>query len=178
MRTGSLVSACWAISPQTATSRFAGAPYLFPLTSTNFQTCIAYICNYNRWYFQGFSGFNFSMNPNDVSWFYNDIGVGYYLVRSQDPTAWLTAVAPTFEVHVNAPVNHRDWFNRSDIAGTLDSVNFTYGLNFAFRNTAILTCAFVNPVTAPRPFDSEAVVMLNIFFGRTRRTLPITPPPL
>jgi hypothetical protein len=177
-RTGSLVSACWAITPQTATSQFAGAPYLIPLRSTYFQPCIAFICNRNRWYFQGFTGFNFAINPHDVSLFYGDYGVGYYLFRNPDPDAFLTALAPTFEVHVNSPVNHRDWFNRRDLAGTPDSVDLTFGLNFAIRNSAILTAAFVAPVAAPRPFDSEAVVMLNIFYGRTRRTLAITPPPL
>jgi hypothetical protein len=178
VQTGSLISACWAITPQTAPGRFAGAPYLFPLNSTYFQPCLAFIHNYNRWYFQGFTGFNFAMNPNDVSLYYSDIGVGYYLIRNPDPRAWLWALAPTFEVHVNSPVNHRDWFNRSDIAGTPDSVDFTFGLNFGIGRSAILTTAFVTPVTAPRPFDSEAVVMLNVFYGRTRRTLAITPPPL
>jgi hypothetical protein len=178
VRTGSLVSACWAITPTTGTSRFAGAPYLFPLNSTYFQSCLAFIYNYDNWYFQGFSGFNLSLNPNDVSVYYNDFGVGYYLIRNQDPDAWLSALAPTFEVHVNTPVNHRDWFNRADLAGTFDSVNLTYGLNFGIRNSAILTAALVTPVAAPRPFDSEAVLMLNIFYGRSRRTLPVTPPPL
>ena len=47
-QTGSLVSACFAITPQTGTSRFAGAPYLFPLNSTSFQPCLAYIYNYKQ----------------------------------------------------------------------------------------------------------------------------------
>ncbi len=178
VRTGSLVSACWAISPQTATGRFAGAPYLFPLNSTYFQTCIAYIYNYNNWYFQGFSGFSFSANSNDVSMVYNDLAVGYFLLRDPDSSRLLTALAPTFELHVNNPLNHRDPFNRLDLAGTPDSVDFTFGLNFGFRNTAVLTAAFVTPVSSPKPFDSEAILMLNIFYGRTRRTVPITPPPL
>ena len=178
LRTGSLVSACWAITPQTATSRFAGAPYLTPLTTTYFQACIAFIYNYNRWYIQGFTGFNFAINPNDVTLFYEDVGVGYYVYRNPDPEGWLTAVAPTLEVHVDSPLNHRDWFNRSDRAGSPDNVDLTFALNFRIRNSAVLSAAFVTPVAAPRPFDSEAVLMLNIFFGRSRRTLPITPPPL
>ena len=76
------------------------------------------------------------------------------------------------------PLNHRDPFNRFDPAGTADSVDFTFGLNFGIRNTAVLTTAFVTSVNSPKPFDSEAVVMLNIYFGRTRRLLAITPPPL
>ena len=72
---------------------------------------------------------------------------------------------------MNNPVNHRDPFNRYDPAGTPDSVNLTFGLNFGIRNTAMLTAAFVTPVASPKPFDSEAIVMLNIFYGRTRQTV-------
>ena len=60
-----------------------------------------------------------------------------------------------------------------------DSVDLTFGLNFGIRNTAVLTAAFCVPVASLKPFDSEAILMLNIFFGRTRRQmLAITPPPL
>jgi hypothetical protein len=178
VRTGSLVSAYWAITPQTGPGRFAGAPYLFPLNSTYFQTGLGYIYNHNKWYFQGFSGFIFPANPNDVSLIYNDLAIGYFLMRNQDSRAWLTALAPTFELHVNNPLNHRDPFNRFDLAGSPDSVDLTFGLNFGIKNSAVLTAAFVTPVASPKPFDSEAVLMLNIFYGRTRRTVPITPPPL
>jgi hypothetical protein len=176
--TGSLISASWAITPQTATSRFAGAPYLFPLNSTYIQTSIAYIYNYNKWYFQGFSGFSFPINPNDVTLIYNDVAVGYYLLRNPESRIGLTALAPTAELHVNNPLNHRDPFNRQDLAGTPDSVDLTFGLNFGLRNSAVLTAAFAVPVASPKPFDSEAILMLNIYFGRTRRLIPITPPPL
>src|SRR5262249_22780696 len=153
-RTGSLITACFAITPQTATSRFAGAPYLFPLNSTYFQPCIAYIYNHNRWYFQGFTGFNFPANNNDVSVIYNDIGIGYFLIRNPDRNAFLSALAPTFEIHVNNPINHRDWFNKFDLAGSPDVVDLTYGINFGIRNTAVLSAAFVTPVTSPKPFDT------------------------
>ncbi len=178
VQTGSLITACFAITPQTATSRFAGAPYLLPLNSTYFQPCLAYIYNYNRWYLQGFTGFIFPSNPNDVTLLYNDIGIGCFLVRNPDPHAFLTALAPVFEVHVNNPINHRDWFNRFDIAGSPDVVDLTYGINFGFRNQAVLTAAFVTPVTSPKPFDTEAVLMLNIYYGRTRANfIQQIPPP-
>jgi hypothetical protein len=179
-RTGSLISALFAITPETGPGRFAGAPYVFPLNSTYFQPALGWIYNLNRWYFQGFSGFTFPANPNDVSLIYNDIGIGYFLVRNQDPHAFFTAIAPTFECHINNPINHRDWFNRFDLAGSPDVVDLTFGLNFGIRNTAVLTAAFVTPVTSPRPFDSEAILMLNIFYGRTRANIvqQIPPPAL
>ena len=177
-QTGSLITACFAVTPDTGTSRFAGAPYLRPLNTTYLQPCLAYIYNYNRWYLQGFTGFNFPAFQGDVSLMYNDVGIGYFLVRNPDPHAFLTALAPVFELHVNTPINHRDWFNRFDIAGTQDVVDLTYGINFGFRNSAVLTAAFVTPVSSPKPFDTEAVLMLNIFFGRTRANfIQQTPPP-
>ena len=169
VRTGSLISACCAITPQTGTSRFAGARISSRSIPPTFQTCLGYIYNYNNWYFQGFSGFSFSINPNDVSMIYNDIGVGYFLYRNQDSRGLLTALAPTVELHVNNPLNHRDPFNKFDLAGSPDTVDFTFGLNFGLMNTAVLTAAFVTPVASPKAFDSEAVLMLNIFYGRTRR---------
>jgi len=178
LRTGSLVSAGFAITAPTGPSRFAGAPYLFPLNSVYFQPYLGYIYNYNRWYLQGFSGFNFTSNLKDVSYVFNDIGIGYYLLRDNDPNAFLSAVAPTFELHVNNPINHRNPFNRFDLAGMPDSVDLTFGLNFQFRHAAVLTFAYVTPLASPKPFDAEAVVMLNLFYGRTRAGLiPITPPP-
>jgi len=70
-------------------------------------------------------------------------------------------------------------FNKFDIAGAPDSVNLTYGVNFGFMNTAVLTAAFVSPVASPKPFDAEALLMLNIYFGRTRANIiQQTPPPL
>ncbi len=178
-KTGSLVSAGFAVTPQTGPGRFAGAPYLFPLNSTSFQPFLGYIYNYNRFYLQGFSGFSFSANPNDVSYVFNDVAIGYFVYRNTDTRSWLTALAPTVELHVDNPINHRDPLNSADLAGSPDSVNMTFGLNFGIKNTAVLTTAFVTPLSSLKPFDSEAIVLLNIFFGRTRaQTQAITPPPL
>jgi hypothetical protein len=178
LKTGSLVSVGMAITTPTGPSKFAGAPYLFGLNSVYFQPYIGYIYNYKRMYIQGFSGFNFTSNINDVSYVFNDIGIGYYAYRDDDPRAFLSAVAPTFELHVNNPINHRDVFSRTDLAGMPDTVDLTFGLNLQFRHNAVLTFAYVNPVGSPRPFDSEAIMMLNLFYGRTRAGLiPITPPP-
>jgi hypothetical protein len=176
-RTGSLVSVGLAVTAPTGPGRFAGAPWLYGLNDVTIQPFIGYIYNYGNWYLQGFSAFDFPSNFRDVTLMYNDIGVGYYVFRSDDPTRFLTAVAPTFEVHVNTPLNHRDWKNRFDIAGSPDVVNLTYGLNFQLRGTAILTTALITPVSSPQPFNTEFAVLFNFFYGRSRARLPITPPP-
>ncbi len=177
-QTGSLVSAGFAMVMPTGPGRFAGAPYLFGINGVYFQPFLGYIYNKDRWYLQGFTGFNFAANVNDVSMIYNDFGIGYYLKKSQDPREFINAIAPAFEVHVNNPINHRDVFNRFDIAGTPDMVDLTFGLNIQFQRSSVLTLAYVTSVASPRPFDSEAAILFNVYYGRTRASMiPITPPP-
>ena len=177
VQTGSLTSVGLAITTPTGPKRFADAPYLFGIRTVYIQPFFGYIYNVGNWYIQGFEAFDFPSNYNDVTMMYNDIGVGYYLIRNKDPNSFLTAVAPTFETHVNIPLNHRDPFNKNDIAGTPDVVDLTFGLNFQFRQRSLLTAAFVTPVSSPQPFNTEAVLFLNVYYGRSRPQLPITPPP-
>jgi hypothetical protein len=100
---------------------------------------------------------------------YNDVGIGYFLFRDPDPARFLTGVAPTFEAHVNTPLTHRDPLNPADPAGTPDVVNLTYGVNFEFHRRGVLTFGFVNPVTGPRPFAYEALLLFNFRFGGIQR---------
>jgi hypothetical protein len=100
----------------------------------------------------------------------------YFLLRRTDFESWLTAVAPTFEVHVNTPLTHRDPFNRNDPGGVPDVVNLTYGLNFEFNHRSVLTFGLVTPVTGPRPFDFEALILFNFHFGGTRAEPRPMPP--
>jgi hypothetical protein len=174
---GDLVSVGLMVNAPTGPSNFAGARYLQNIHTTDLQPWIGYICHWNNFYFQGFSVLDVPVNFNDPTFLFNDVGVGYFLYRTPDRSRLITAIAPTFEVHVNTPLNHRDVFNRFDIAGTPDVVDLTYGLNIGFYGSSVLTLAFINPVTSPKPFDYEATVFLNIFFGRSRAgQIPITPP--
>jgi hypothetical protein len=176
-QTGSLISVGLAVTPSTGTSRFGGAPYINALNSTYIQPFVGYIWNMDRFFVQGFSAFDFPSNNNDVTLMYNDVGMGYFAYRSNQPGSLLSAIVPAFEVHVNSPLNHRNPFNIFDPAASPNVVNLTYGLNMLFAGRAMLTCALVTPVTSPKPFDAEAVVFLNIYFGRTVRSpLPILPP--
>jgi hypothetical protein len=178
-QTGSLISAGLLLSAPTGPGRFAGAPYVFGLNDLSIQPFLGYICNRRDWYFQGFSGFYFPTIINDLTFMYNDIGVGYYLLRSEDPSAFLTAVVPSFELHVNSPFTHTNWHNRLDVAAQPTVLNLTYGVNFQLQRSAILTAAFIQPVTSPQPFSAEVAVFLNIFYGRSRAgQIPIQPPPL
>jgi hypothetical protein len=176
--TGSLISVGMALTPPTGPQRFAGAPYLYGLNNLYIQPFLGWIWRSGRFYAQGFSAFDFPATTNDVTMMYNDVGIGYYVIQSDDPNAFITAFAPTFEVHVNSPLNHRDVFNRFDIAGTPDAVNLTYGLNFGIRRSAVLTTALITPVASPKPFDVEWSLLLNIYYGRTRSNIQAQIPPV
>jgi hypothetical protein len=174
-QTGSLLSAGLAITPPTGPSHFAGAPFANSIPTTSLQPFIAYIFNFDRWFLQGFTGSNIPTDSKVVTMYYNDVGVGYYLFRNSNPGALLSAVVPTFEVHVNTPLNHRATTAVGSLLGTPDVVDLTFGLNFALRRRAVLAAGIVNPVSGPRPYELEAIVQLNVFFGRGRT--PPTPPP-
>jgi hypothetical protein len=177
-QTGSLISVGLLVSAPTGPGRFAGAPYVFGLNDVTFQPFLGYICNSGNLYFQGFSGFYFPTILGDTTLMYNDVGVGYFLLRSDDPSAWVSAVAPSFEVHVNTPFTHTNWHDRFDVAAIPTVVSLTWGLNIQFQRSALLTCGYILPVTNPQPFTGEFAMLLNIYFGRTRSgRIPITPPP-
>ena len=54
-------------------------------------------------------------------------------------------------------------------SGTADVVDLTYGVNVGFFGQSVLTFGWVTPVTGPRPFNYEAVLLFNWRFGRSRR---------
>lgn len=174
---GSLLSGGLAVTTPNSGANFAGAPFAKTTPAASLQPFLGYIANFGDWYVQGFTGANLPTDPNVVTMYYNDIGTGYYLYRARDPNACLSAVVPTFEVHVNTPLDHRTTLAVGAPPGVPDVVDLTFGCGFALKNRAVVSAGIVNPVTGPRPFDLEALVFLNVFFGPTRRGVSATPPP-
>jgi hypothetical protein len=168
-RTGSLVTAGLAVTPETGPGSFANAPFIRDLNATYVQPFLGYILNINpRLYLHGFSAIDVPSTDVDAVMVYNDLGLGYFLYRSQRTDQFLTAIVPTFEAHINTPLTHRDEYDELDLAGTPDVVNLTCGLHTEFFGSALATFGFVTPVTGPRPFDFEVIALLNIYFGGPR----------
>jgi hypothetical protein len=179
---GSLLSGGLALSLPTGPGRFAGFNSFAPSAhTTSIQPFLGYIVNSGRLYFQGFSILDVAATSQAPTLFYNDFGLGYFL-RRPDPNPvvdeFISLIAPTFEVHVNTPLNHRDWYNPRDTNGVMDQVNLTYGLNVGIRRRTLLTFAWVTPVASPKPFDFEAMAFVNVFFGGRPSRAPLTPPPV
>jgi hypothetical protein len=171
---GDLVSAGMGIGTPTGPSSFAGARYTRAANPAFVQPFVGFIKTFGSFYTQGFTAIDVPFDRNVVTVYYNDLGMGYYF-PARDPTRLITAVAPSMEVHVNTPLNHRGGFNSNDPNATVDIVNLTFGLTAVARQRTMVSVGLVEPVTGPRPFSGELVVLVNFFFGRTRRA-PAQPP--
>jgi hypothetical protein len=141
---------------------------------TQIQPFIGYLWTQNRWYLQGFSSVNVATDNHDVTLFFNDIALGYFLYTAKNPGAWISAIVPVFETHINTPLNHRG-FHFSDPASTPDIVNFTFGTTFVLKQRSYLTFGYVTPVTGPKPFDYEIVAQFNFRFGGPRGSSAFIP---
>jgi hypothetical protein len=164
--TGNVFSGGLLVSAPTGPHNFAGAQNLTSLHNASLQPWLGAIYNFTPdFYFHGFSSIDVPTSSQDVTMWYNDVGLGYYLYRAANPQdSFLTAVVPTFETHVNTPLTHRDPFNIRDIAGTPDVVDLTFGTTFIARQRCLLGVAYINPLTGPRPFSGELLIQLNIRF--------------
>ncbi len=176
-----LVSTGVAVTGPNGPTAFAGAPGAVGFHDASIQKYVGYIFGGENWYLQGFEAIDVPTDSNDVTMLYNDLGVGYFVYKNKDPKAFISSIAPTFETHINIPLNHRGAFRYHDAAGTPDVVDLTYGINTFIRRRAMLTIGFVNPVTGPQPFTYEWQVLLNVYFGRTRTramqsSTNVTPP--
>jgi hypothetical protein len=153
-----------AITIPTGPQNFAGANYVRNYNNPELQPYIGLQKTWDRFYFLGFEAVNVPLNTHDVTTLYNDYALGYFVYRTQDKRDLIQGIAPTLEVHINDPLNHRNIFSAKDKAGSADIVDFTSGLNIFFKNKVQLGMAVVTPITGPRPFSIEALTFLNVYF--------------
>ena len=120
-------------------------------------------------YVQGFAGVNVPTDSRVVTMLYNDVGIGYFLHRAEDPDAWLTSVVPSMEVHVNTPLNHRGGFSDvGDPGATIDAVNLTFGLSATLRLADGPVGGVRHAGDRAPSVRFEVVALLNIYFGGPR----------
>jgi hypothetical protein len=161
---GTLISGGLAITAPTGPSHFADSA--IPVArDTILQPFVGYIWTADRFFVQGFSGIEVPTDSRDVTLLFNSIAVGYTFRRACAEDRLVRAIVPTFEVHVSDPLNHRGAFTVNDIAGTADVVNLTMATTIELGCRSNLSVGVVTPVTGPKPFDIEALVQFNWFFG-------------
>jgi hypothetical protein len=153
LATGNLISAGLAVTPPTGPGAFAGSDHLGGFRNTQLQPFLGYLWHRDRFYAHGFWAFDIPTDHNDVTLMNNDLGLGYVLFHDTSPRYPLVAVAPTVELHVTTPLNHRGVLRLNDQAGTPDVVDLTAGLNLVFARHSRMGIGFTVPVTGPKPFD-------------------------
>ena len=77
---------------------------------------LGYILTDGRWFAQGFGSLGVPTDSALPTLMYIDNAIGYYVYRSNNLRQLVTAVSPTFETHLNIPLNHRG-YNNSDPFG-------------------------------------------------------------
>ena len=175
-REGFWITSGLQVTPPTGPGAFGGNKYYSFFRDTQIQPFVGYLFTRDRFYLQGFSSINVPTTSQDVTLLFNDVSIGYYAYRPEDRTRFVTAIVPTAEAHLTTPLNHRG-FSSTDLASTPDILDLTFGTNLEIRRRAILSAAYVTPVTGPKPFNAEFVLLLNVRFGRSRGNLsPVTPP--
>lgn len=169
---GNLFSAGLAITAPTGPDSFAGSGAITSFHSTELQPYAGYIVNWNNFFVHGFWALNVPTQSKDVTLMYNDVGLGYYFDRrSENNDPFITAIVPTFEVHVNTPLNHRGALDLTDLAGTPDWVTLTAGTTFELNRRATFAVALATPITGPRPYDLEVLAQFNLRFGGSGRNM-------
>jgi hypothetical protein len=173
---GGLITTGIQVTPPTGPGAFGGNKYYSYFRDTQIQPFIGYIFSKNRFFLQGFSSINVPTDSRDATLLFTDVAIGYYAYRPTDLNRLVSAIVPTAEAHLTTPLNHRG-FNPNDIASMPDILNMTVGTNLELRRRAVITAAYVTPVTGPKPFNAELVLLLNIRFGASGRTssLPLIP---
>jgi hypothetical protein len=82
--TGDIVSAGMGIGTPTGPSSFAGARYTRAANPAFVQPWVGFIKTFGNFYTQGFTAIDVPFDSNVVTMYYNDLGMGYYYVGTQD----------------------------------------------------------------------------------------------
>jgi Putative MetA-pathway of phenol degradation len=155
-QTGNVVSAGFVVTAPTGPTEFN------PFHSTILQPWLGYRWGFGDFFVQEFCSLAVPTTSDDVTLLFNDIELGYFLYRNNSSDALISAVIPTFEVHVNTPLNHRGAFRiEDDPAATPDWVTLTMGTTFIVGQRATVAIGGAVPVTGPKPYDFEILAQLN-----------------
>jgi hypothetical protein len=125
------------------------------------QPFFGYLVNFGPLYVHGFTAMVVPTDSQDVTVFFEDLGIGYRLFEAPDAGTLLTSITPTLEVHAAIPLNHR---SGDDLIEVSDIVSFTGGVHFGIGPRSILTLGVNAPVTGPTPYHVEAMVQYNLRF--------------
>jgi hypothetical protein len=179
---GNVLSIGAAVVTPTGPPTLAGVTPAYTVNGVNHRGAIQpYLAFYrsigqafNGLFIQGFSSIDRPFSPHDATFWFNDIGLGYYYRR--DVPSGLTGIVPNIEAHVNTPLDGRvqtvtatpqlaALTGFTSVMGQIqysNQVNLTSGITFIFNRRTTLALAVVAPVSTPHPFTVEYVAQLNV----------------
>ena len=130
-----------------------------PSTAAIFQPFLGYLLARNRFFAQGFTSMTMPLVSVQSMLLFNDLGIGIWAYRNENSSSFLTGIAPTFEMHLNVPLQGSDRvayvYNRLGVLPFNTQFNMTFGATFEFFHKATLGLGFVVPTVSPLPFTSE-----------------------
>jgi hypothetical protein len=129
--------------------------------STVIQPFVSGRVVFGNFFVQGFSSIALPTDSRDVTYLFNDIGLGYVAYRG-GPNDLIRAISPMVEVHIDTPLKNGDQIGAPLPLDTI--INFTGGVQVDLMGGFQLGAAVVIPVTSPRPFDVEGIARLNFRF--------------
>ena len=130
---GYLVSTGLAMSFPTATNISINPG---PSTAATFQPFLGYLWTRDRFFVQGFTSMTLPLVAVQSLILFQDLGVGLWAYRNDSQTSFLTGIAPTFEMHLNVPLQGNDRvapvFQRAGYFPFHTQFNLTFGGTFEF----------------------------------------------
>jgi hypothetical protein len=132
----------------------AGTPDIHP---TLLQPYVGGIVNFGKLYLLGFSSVVVPTDVRDVTFWSNDLGIGYNAYCNSG--AIVSSITPTVEGHLITPLNHVG--SDTDPIGLPYIFDVTFGTRIGIRDHASLGVGVCVPLTGPKPFDIEALVQFN-----------------
>ena len=124
---------------------------------TILQPFVGYCLFLDRFYLQGFSSIAVPTDIRDVTVMFNDVAVGYQIYNG-NPEQLVSSVTPTLEAHLTTPLSHQ---RGTDPITAPNLLALTGGVHLGIFQRSTLTLAVSTPVTAPRPFNIEAIAQFN-----------------
>ncbi len=108
----------------------------------------------------------------DPTYLFASVSNGYWIYRSNDPTARLTGIALLSELHFNTTLQPTDVVVATgSLVGTrqdrIQTINAVVGTNLMFDQNKSLSLGYVLPMGggSDRAFDGELRVLFNWYFG-------------
>lgn len=126
--------------------------------STVLQPFIAGKFQAGSFFVHGFSSVAFPTDSRDVTWLFNDIGLGYWAFRD-DQAPVLRGIVPMIELHINTPLEQSNTIGSPFPLETV--VNLTGGVQFNFAQGIQFGVAAGTPLTGPKPYEFETIARLN-----------------